>query len=314
MTAGPATPAPRRAAVAGLVLVTVSAVCFGSAGPVAKLVIGLGVSPWQLTQLRITGAALVFLLLALLRSPAALRLRARELPLVVAYGLVAFVGIQAFYFTAVSRLPVGIALLLEYLGPVLVALWARFVQRRRLRPLTWVAAACALLGLALIGEVWRDSHLDGLGVLAGFGAALCLAGYFLLGEHGVTTGRDPIALAALGTAVGALAMAVVSPPWRLPLRLLAEPTALGPPGWALLAWVVLVGTVGAYLTGILSLRFLTAPVAGVLATAEVVVAAAVAWLLLGETLTAVQLTGASVLLTGVVLAQLPSRAQPGPTG
>ncbi|WHT17900.1 hypothetical protein N8J89_33015 [Crossiella sp. CA-258035] len=68
----------------------------------AKLVIGLEVSPWQLTQLRITGAALVFLLIALIRSPASLRVRLPQLPMVIAYGLIAFVGIQAFYFTAAA--------------------------------------------------------------------------------------------------------------------------------------------------------------------------------------------------------------------
>lgn len=305
VTARRAAPVSHR--VTGIALALGSAICFGTSGPVAKAILGPDLlSPWQLTQLRITGAAGVFLAIVVLRNRKALQVRPSQLPLLVAYGLIAFVAIQACYFTAVSRLPVGIALLLEYLGPVLVAVWARFVQKRELSANTWLAAGCAIVGSAVIGEVWLGLRLDGIGVLAALGAAVCLAGYFLLSEHGLGD-REPVALAALGTLVGAAGMALVNPLWRLPFDRLGQPSHLGPPAWMMLGWVLLIGTVGAYLMGIAAMRHLPSPVAGVVATFEVVVAAFVAWVLLGETLSLVQWAGACVLLAGVILAQLPRR-------
>ena len=85
---------------------------------------------------------------------------------------------------AIDRLPVGMALLLEYQAPILVALWARFVQHEGARPRLWA-------GLALAGAAWwrppasGRGWLDAVGVLAGLGAAVCFAAYFLIGEHGV---------------------------------------------------------------------------------------------------------------------------------
>ena len=299
--------AARRPSV-GIVLVFLSNVCFGTTGPAGKAVMGAGLSPLHVVQLRISGAAVALLLIALARDPKSLRMTRRDLPLLLAYGLIGFLGVQSLYFVAMSRLPVGVALLLEYLAIVLVALWAKFVQKRALARTTWIGMVLTVVGLALIEQVWRGLVLDAVGGIAGLGAAVCLAGYFLLSERGLG-GRDPIALAAWGASVGAMAAAVISPPWQIPLARLRETAQLGPlttPAWVALLYVILIGTVAAYLSGIAALRHLSSPVVGILSTFEVVVAAGTAWLLLGERLNAVELTGALILFTGVVLAQVGS--------
>ena len=296
----------------GLALVFVSTLCFGTTGPAVKALIHVGLSPVEIVQLRVSGAAVLLLLLAWARNPSSLRVARRDLPWIVAYGLIAFFGVQALYFVALSRLPVGVALLLEYLATVLVAFWARFVEKRHLARSTWVGIGFAVVGLAIIEQVWRGLVLDGLGELEGLGAAICLTGYFLLSERGVG-GRDSIALAALGASVGAIASSLVAPPWQLPLGRLLETARLGPlaaPAWVALAYIVIVGTVAAYVTGIAALRHLPSPIIGVLSTFEVVVASATAWLLLGETLSVTELAGAATLFTGVVLAQFRSTPMP----
>ncbi|WP_394827617.1 EamA family transporter [Pendulispora albinea] len=290
----------------GVFLVFLSTVCFGTAGPAVKALLLVGLSPLEVVLLRVTGAAILLTLIAFARDPKSLRVTPRDLPFLLAYGLLAFFGVQALYFVALSRLAVGVALLLEYLAIVLVAFWARFVEKRRLARTTWLGIGFAVAGLGLIEQVWKGLTLDGLGALAGLGAAVCLAAYFLLGERG-TRGRDPFGLSAMGALVGAVASNVISPMWRLPLDSLTNSTQLGPvsvPAWAALAYVVVIGTVAAYVTGLLALRHLPSPVAGVLSTFEVVVASATAWLLLGETLSAIELAGAATLFVGVILAQI----------
>ena len=111
--------------------------------------------------------------------------------LIVVHGLVGVAALQWTYFVAIDRLPVGMALLLEYQAPILVALWARFVQGERVRGRLWVGLALAWGGLAAATGIWHGLTFDRVGVLAGLAAAVCFATYFLIGEHGVGV-LDPV--------------------------------------------------------------------------------------------------------------------------
>lgn len=75
------------------------------------------------------------------------------------------------------------------------------------------------------------------------------------------------------------------------------------PAAALLVWIVLVATVLAYVTGVLSVRRLSPQVAGVVACLEAVIATVLAWVLLGEHLSAPQVFGGAVVLVGAFIAQ-----------
>ncbi|MCP2169580.1 Threonine/homoserine efflux transporter RhtA [Goodfellowiella coeruleoviolacea] len=294
-----------------------SSVCFGSSGLFASAVMATGWSAPQVTAVRIWLAALVLVLVVGVFRRAGLRVARSEWPLLAGYALLGVVGIQLCYFLAVSRLPVGIALLLEYLSPVLVALWVRFVRGTRLPAAAWLGTALALTGLALVAQVWQGLRLDLLGLLAGLAAAVCSAGYFLLGEHAVST-RDPLGPVTLGMAGGAVLMLLVCPPWLVPGHTLGAATTFGgwhPPVWSLLVALALLGTVAAYLIGMSALRHLPPSVASVLALIEPVLAAAAAWALLGQSLTAAQLVGGVVLLAGALIVRLAGgrpRVEPGP--
>jgi drug/metabolite transporter (DMT)-like permease len=296
----------------GTALIVLASVCFSTSGPLVKPAMDAGLSPQQVASFRIAVAAGLMLAFVGLTRPGLLRVRRSDLPLLVGYGLVGVAGVQLLYFAAVSRIPIGVAMLLEFTSPVLVALWVRFVRRVVLPARMWVGTALALLGLALVAEVWQGLRLDALGLLFGIGAALGAAGYFLIGEHGANT-IAPLGLVTWGLVVGSVAITALAPPWSLPGDILASDVPFGAwhvPVWSLLVACAVVSTAIAYVLSISSMRYLPANVISVLAVCEPIMATVLAWLFLGQALTLVQVIGAAVLLAGATVAQLASRRQP----
>ncbi|WP_234430556.1 EamA family transporter [Streptomyces sp. NRRL F-4489] len=291
---------------AGLGIALLSALAFGGSGVAAKPLIAAGLEPLHVTWLRVTGAALVMLPVAW---------RHRDLPrrrpaLLVGFGLLAVAGVQACYFAALSRIPVGVALLIEYLAPALVLGWVRFVQKRPVTRAAALGVVLAVGGLACVVEVWSGLSFDPLGLALALGAACCQVGYFVLSDHGSDgegdAAADPLGVIAYGLLIGAAVLTVIARPWSLRWPVLAgtaEMNGVRVPAVLLLAWIVLVATVAAYLTGVVSIRRLSPQVAGVVACLEAVIATVLAWVLLGEHLSAPQLAGGAVVLIGAFIAQ-----------
>jgi drug/metabolite transporter (DMT)-like permease len=305
-----------RARGAGLGLALASAVAFGGSGVAAKPLIEAGLDPLHVVWLRVAGAALVMLPLAV-RHRALLR---RRPGLLAGFGLLAVAGVQACYFAAISRIPVGVALLVEYLAPALVLGWVRFVQRRPVTRAAALGVVLAVGGLACVVEVWSGLGFDALGLLLALGAACCQVGYFVLSDQGSDAGDeapDPLGVIAYGLLVGAAVLTLVARPWTMRWSVLTDTADLdGTPVAAavLLGWIVLVATVLAYVTGVLSVRRLSPQVAGVVACLEAVIATVLAWVLLGEHLSAPQIAGGAVVLVGAFIAQssAPAKGSGGP--
>ncbi|MGC0381348.1 EamA family transporter [Streptomyces sp. SAI-129] len=289
----------------GLGLALASAVAFGGSGVAAKPLIEAGLDPLHVVWLRVAGAALVMLPLAV-RHRALLR---RRPALVAGYGLLAVAGVQACYFAAISRIPVGVALLVEYLAPALVLGWVRFVQRRPVTRAAALGVVLAVGGLACVVEIWSGLGFDALGLLLALGAACCQVGYFVLSDQGSDAGEeapDPLGVIAYGLLVGAAVLTLVARPWSMDWSVLGGTAPMdGTPVAAalLLAWIVLIATVLAYVTGIVAVRRLSPQVAGVVACLEAVIATVLAWVLLGEHLSAPQIIGGVVVLAGAFIAQ-----------
>ncbi|MEU0173498.1 EamA family transporter [Streptomyces massasporeus] len=289
----------------GLGLALLSAVAFGGSGVAAKPLIEAGLDPLHVVWLRVAGAALVMLPLAV-RHRALLR---RRPGLLAGFGLLAVAGVQACYFAALSRIPVGVALLIEYLAPALVLGWVRFVQKRPVTRAAAVGVVLAVGGLACVVEVWSGLGFDALGLLLALGAACCQVGYFVLSDQGSDAGDeapDPLGIIAYGLLVGAAVLTVVARPWTMDWSVLQGTASMdGRPVAAvvLLAWIVLVATVVAYVTGVVSVRRLSPQVAGVVACLEAVIATVLAWVLLGEHLSAPQIAGGAIVLVGAFIAQ-----------
>jgi drug/metabolite transporter (DMT)-like permease len=289
----------------GLGLALASALAFGGSGVAAKPLIEAGLDPLHVVWLRVAGAALVMLPVAVRRRTLPLRRPA----LLAGFGLLAVAGVQACYFAALSRIPVGVALLVEYLAPALVLGWVRFVQRRPVTRAAALGVVLAVGGLACVVEVWSGLSFDALGLLLALGAAGCQVGYFVLSDQGGEAGEqapDPLGVIAYGLLVGAVVLTAVSRPWTMDWSVLsgtARVDGTDVPAAALLAWIVLVATVVAYVTGVLSVRRLSPQVAGVVACLEAVIATVLAWVLLGEHLAAPQVVGGAVVLAGAFIAQ-----------
>lgn len=284
----------------GLWLALASAATFGSSGPFAKSLLLEGWSSGAIVLLRVSGATLV------LAVPTVIALRGRwalvrtGAPTILAYGAVAVAGCQVAYFYAVQRLDVGVALLLEYLGVVLVVLvvWAR--TRRAPSGLTPLGVLLALLGLVLVLDLAGQSRPDLVGVAWGLVAATGLATFFILAAE--ESDLPPVALAGLGMGAGAVILGLLGVVGVIPLTFGGgEVVLMGrhAPWWFAVGELALVAAAVAYLLGVTATRMLGPTVASFVGLTEVLFAVLFAWLLLGELPGLMQLGGGVCIIAGV---------------
>ncbi|QTE29448.1 EamA family transporter [Pengzhenrongella sicca] len=306
------TPAPRPASL-GVLAVAVASLLFAVNGTVAKLAMQAGLSPTRLVELRSVGSAVILMTVALVVLRGRMRLRRHELAVMAVLGIVGMALVQWCYLVAISRLPVGLALLIEYTAPLLVALWVRFVRGEAVRPRVWWALLACLGGLTLVAQVRPGIVLDAVGLAAAGGAAICLATYYLLGER-LVANRDPVSTQAWSLAFAGIFWLVLQPAWTFDAAILGDDVALpgalagSAPLWLLVAWIVVLGTVVPYTLVLAGLTVIGAARTGLIGMIEPVAAAAAAWLVLGETMSGVQLVGAAVVLAGVAMAETARRA------
>ncbi len=287
-----------------------AALLWGVNGAVSKTILSTGLSSERLAQVRSLGAAVGLMAILAVIAPARLRLTRRELPYLLAFGVVGLAFVQWFYFLAIHRLAIGVALLIEYLAPLLVALWARFVYKDPVRRRIWAALALALTGLALIVNLFGGgTSLSTDGVLFALGGAVAYATYVLLAEH-VVGGRDPVSLLFWGFGFASVFWAVLAPWWSFRAGTLTRQTSLHghlsslhSPVWLLAAWMIVFGTIVPFFLLVSALRHLSASRVAIVAMLEPVAGALVAWAWLGESLDGLQLAGAGVVLAAIGLAQ-----------
>ncbi len=294
----------------GFALVITGALLFVVNAGVSRVALRAGVDPVTLTTIRVTGTVVVLVVFASVFRRTALRPPTGRLGLLlVAHGLVGVAGLQWTYFVAIDRLPVGMALLLEYQAPILVAVWARFVQNERVRHRMWVGLALAMLGLAAATGIWNGAAFDSVGILAGLAAALCFATYFLIGEHGVGA-LDPLRVILWSFLVAAVALNMVSPITAVSSDLLGERASLlgildgyDAPVWAVLLWIIVLGTLVPFGVELFALRHLRATTVTMIAMLEPVGVSALGWVWFLERLDALAIAGGVAVVAGIMLAQ-----------
>lgn len=300
----------------GYALVLVGVVGFSLNAGVSRLVLDNGIGAWTLAEIRALGAAGLLLVIVLLTGRALSMPRSRW-PQLLLYGLVGLGLLQSFYFEAIARIPIGLAILIEFLAPVWVALWARLVRKQQVRPILWPALAVTLTGLAIVaGAQWEG--LDPIGLLSALAAGWCFAVYFLVGER-LVADHDPFvvsfwgfAIAATGWIAAATLVPQIVPLWNIDYSAaVATPVAVLPMA-ALLLWVVSLGTVVPFASETAAMRWLPATTVSVLAMLEPVGAAGVGWWWFDERLSAFQVFGALLVLAGIVMALLSRAEHPTP--
>src|SRR5919202_2813672 len=145
-------------------MVLVAGALFAVNGTVAKVALESGLSSLRLTEARCLGAFVGLALILLATRPRSLRTTRRELGFLAVFGVLGVALVQLFYFLSIRRLEIGVALLVQYLAPLLIALWVRFAVKEHVRRRIWAALALSLGGLSLVVDIWAGVSLDGLGV------------------------------------------------------------------------------------------------------------------------------------------------------
>jgi drug/metabolite transporter (DMT)-like permease len=291
----------------GIGLGLLSAASFGTSGTFGTSLIGAGWSPVAAVVARVSIAALV------LTGPALLQLRGRWASLrrhawrTTGFGIVGVAACQVCYFNALERMPVGVALLLEYLCVVMIVGWLWLRHGQRPRPLTVTGGAAALGGLALMLDLTGAGGISVVGVIWGLLAAVSLAVYFFLSASVADDPLPPVVMTWASMIVGAATLALVGLTGMMPLRFSgAEVTLFGDR----VSWIVSVAGLSviaaafAYVAGIGGARRLGAKLASFVAMAEILFAVLFAWILLSQVPTAVQFAGGALILAGVVMVRL----------
>lgn len=291
----------------GYGLYLIAAVMWSLNGTVSKIILEHGIPWYRLSQLRVTAAFLVLLVWVAVSNRRALRVRRGEIVPILLYGVLGIAVTQSLYLVALQRMPIGIALLLEFTAPIMVALWFKYVLKEPVRNRVFAALVLAMVGLGMVAQVWAGLTLDAIGVVAGLIAAVALTFYFLQGEKLVGQ-RDPVSLIMFGFLAAAMFWAVVSPWWSYPwdrLSFSAQFAGTGPtlPWWSYVLFMVVLGTVVPFALSLASMRHIRASQASVVGMSEPVIASAIAWIVLGEVLTPVQIVGGIVVLVGILLAE-----------
>lgn len=295
----------------GYLTYLIGAALFSLNGTVSKTILETGISPARLSQFRVSMAFLIMLIFVGVTHRSALRLTRREIPRLLVYGIVGITMTQFLYFMALTKLPVGLTLLLEFTAPFMVALWMRFGRKEPIAPVVWLALAISMGGLAMVAQVWQGFTLDGLGVLYALGAAAALALFYVMSGSGIhgERPRDPVSLTMWGFGAAALFWSITQPWWSYPWGdLTGTAHAVGPwnttvPLWILISYMVVLGTVVPFGLVVTAQKFISASQASVVGMSEPVLAIAFAWVLLGESLTAWQILGSAVVIGGIVLAE-----------
>ena len=289
----------------GLGLALLSATAFGSSGVGAKALIEAGWTPGGAVLARLAGGALILLVVGSVVYRGRWPLGPGSLRVLVIYGAVAMAGTQFFYFNAVRTLDVGVALLIEFLAPVLLLAWTAMRTRTLPARLTLLGAAVALAGLVLVIDPRGAGPLDPAGVAWALGAAVGLSAFFVLSSRD-SSGLPALVMAAGGTLVGAVIIGLAGLVGLIPVRMTTERTLLAGAEvawWVPTLWLVLVATVVAYLTGIGAITRLGSRVASFVGLTEVLAAVLIAWIVLSELPGTPQLIGGVLILGGIILVQ-----------
>ena len=281
---------------------------FAFNGIISKIVLLDEISAWRLTQIRTGGAFVILFTFFIIFKRNELKPTKAELPWLILFGFVGVAMVQALYFVAIERMYIGIALLIEFTAPIWILLFLRFVLKKHVPKGLWYAIALAFTGLLLITQIWSGLSVDQVGLLAAFFDALALAGYFLIGDLLGKT-KSSGAIATWGFGVASLLLVFALPVWNFPVAALtSEMNLLGRfesyelPGWVLILWIVIMGTIAPYLLVISGLKLLSASTASIFGMIEPVLAGMFAWWWLNESLTTTQLIGCVIVILGIGIA------------
>jgi drug/metabolite transporter (DMT)-like permease len=292
----------------GEIYLITGALFFSFNGVISTVVLD-HLSPFRLTQVRCIGAFAILFLIVASRSFQSLKATRRQVPTLALLGIVGFAAVQAGYFLGIQRgIPLSLVLIIEFTAPIWIVLWIKFVQKKDVPNGMWAGIALAFIGLTFIAKVWNGFTFDLLGIFGALISAFAIAVYFLVGSSvGKTRSAQSITVWGLGMA--GLTWAIVMPVWQFPFEVFTMDMNLQGifdgtflPGWVLIAWIILMGTIVPYLFVVSGMLKLTPSTSSVIGMLEPVLAGVFAWIWLAQSWAPIQLGGAAIVLVGIYIA------------
>ena len=286
----------------------IGAIFFSFNGVIVTLVLD-HMTTFRLAQVRAIGTFFLLFLITFIQDRKSLRAERREIPTLIFYGIFGYAMVQLGYFIGISRgVPLSLVLILEFTAPIWIVLWIKFVRKTEVAKDMWVAIALALFGLILVAKVWQGFAFDLIGTLGAIGAAMALAIYFLMSQS-LGTKRSAQAMVVWGMGFAGLFWSLVLPIWNFPTEIFTTEINLqgrfsdySAPGWLLIAYIIIFGTIVPYLFVVGGIRRLSASTSSVIGMLEPVIAGVFAWIWLSQSWSVIQLAGGAIVLVGIYIA------------
>jgi drug/metabolite transporter (DMT)-like permease len=284
------------------------AIFFSANGIIVTLVLD-HMTTFRLAQVRAIGTFFLLFIITFIQDRNSLKAERREVPTLIFYGVFGYAMVQLGYFIGIARgVPLSLVLIIEFTAPIWIVLWIKFVRKSRVANSMWIAIALSLTGLILVAKVWQGFAFDFIGSMGALGAAFALAIYFLMTQsQGVK--RSSQAMIVWGFGVSGLFWSIVLPIWNFPTQIFSADINLqgrfsdySAPGWLLIAYIIIFGTLVPYLFVVKGIRLLSASTSSVIGMAEPVLAGVFAWIWLSQSWSAIQLLGGVVVLVGIYIA------------
>lgn len=295
--------------VFGALLALSAALLFGLNASTTKIVMGAGVSPEQIVLFRSLATATCAAIVMLFTRPDSFKVRRSEWKFLIAFGIIGVALMQWSYSNAVKNLPVGIALLVEYTAIIMVPVASLLLFKEVPKKKLWFGIALVLGGLVVVSKAW-DSTLNPIGLMFAFAAAIFLSVYFIMGEKNHNS-RDPISTLFYTMLVSSVFWMIFGQWWIFDPTIASESLSLGgnlasisAPSWLLLIWIGLFGSFAPMAFSFIALGHLSATGVGILSTAETIFAFVFGYLWLGEKIDFLQFLGGSLVVAGIVIAQI----------
>ena len=292
----------------GELYLVIGAIFFSLNGVIVTLVLD-HMTTFRLAQVRALGTFFLLFLITFIQDRNSLKAERREIPTLIFYGVFGYAMVQLGYFIGISRgVPLSLVLIIEFTAPIWIVLWIKFVRKSVVAKDMWVAIALSLIGLILVAKVWQGFAFDLIGSLGALGAALALAVYFLMSQSQGAK-RSAQAMVVWGMGVAGLFWSLVLPIWNFPTAIFTTDINLqgrfsddSAPGWLLIAYIIIFGTLVPYLFVVGGIRRLSASTSSVIGMLEPVLAGAFAWIWLSQSWSAIQLFGGFIVLIGIYIA------------
>jgi drug/metabolite transporter (DMT)-like permease len=285
----------------GLVIALVAALTFGMSGALVKPLLEIGWSPAAAVTVRVLvgGVVLLPFTLASIHGNWGALWRARGRLLAMA--LIGVAGTQLLYFASIQRIPVGTAILVEYMAPLLLVAFAWARTRTTPKVVVLVGSVVALGGLVLVVSPRGSGGIDLLGLALAIAAMVGCAIYYVVSAL-PSDGLPTVALAGFGLLIGGALLGLAGLVGLVPFTMTFGAVDLlgaSAPWWVPMAILGVLSTAVAYAASITASSMLGSRLASFVGLLEVVAATAYAWLLLGERLTLAQLAGGLLILAGI---------------